>query len=370
MEYNVISADDHIVEPRDLFVTRMPAEFREKAPRMIPGKDGGDGWSWNGETPSRTLGIEATAGREIRISGYKWEEIFPGNYDGAAHLKDMTEAGIDAAMMFPNLTMSAWSMGSTPFSLALMQTFNDWMLDDFCGPDPKRLIGLPLLPVNHGMELTLAEVDRCIARGAKGLHIPVFPDIPYIAPHYEPLWVKVEESGLPLCMHRTSGGNDPSGKGNFQFDVPGINVAGSVIRFFAAVEPLTMMIFSGLFQRHPRLKVVHAEVNFGWIPFWKDTMDDNYERQKGWAQFPFDHLPSETLGKNVFVTVLDDRLGFELVATEPYLADTAMFSTDYPHSFCLWPDTKGHIERVAGKLDPVAKHKILAGNAARVFGLG
>src|SRR5262249_373241 len=133
--------------------------------------------------------------------------------------------------------------------------------------------------------------------------------------------------------------------------------------------PLTMMIFSGVFKRHPKLKIVDAEVNFGWVSFWKQTMDDSYEKQKGWAKFPFDKKPSETLGKNIFVTVLDDHIGFELITLYPQLAGIAMFATDYPHSFCLWPDTPKYIKDVTKNVDPVAKKKILAGNAARVFGL-
>ena len=369
MEYKVISADNHIVEHKDLFITRMPKEFRERAPRMVRGADGGDGWSWDGGPPQRTLGIEATAGREIRLSGYKWEDILPGNYDGAGHLADMDKGAVDAALLFPTVTMSAWSMKDSPFSLAMMQCFNDWLMDDFVAPDPRRLIGLPLLPVNHGIAATLAEFERSVKKGAKGLHIPVFPDVPYVDRQYDPLWAAASEAGVPLCFHRTSGGNDPSGKGAFQFDIPGINVAGTVIRFFSGVEPLTMLIFSGVFQRHPELKIVDAEVNFGWIPFWKNTMDQCWELQKGWANFPFDHRPSDTLGKNIFVTVLDDKLGFDMIATEPYLADTAMFSTDYPHSFCLWPDTGRYIDEITANVDAVAKEKVLAGNSVQVFAL-
>ena len=369
MEYNVISGDNHIVEPRDMFITRMPKEFRDSAPRIVRGADGGDGWSFGDKPPTRTLGIEATAGREVRISGYTWEEILPGNYDGAAHVKDMMDHGVDASLLFPTVTMAAWSMGDSPFSLAMMRAFNDWLMEDFCSADPRRLIGLPVIPVNHGMAATLAEMERCIKLGAKGLHLPVFPDVPYIDRQWDPMWAMAADAGTPLCVHRTSGGNDPAGKGVFQFDVPGINVAGSVIRFFSGVEPMTLLIFSGVFQRHPELKFVDAEVNFGWVPFWKNTMDENYEKQKGWANFPFEHLPSATLGKNIFVTVLDDKLGFDLVASEPYLADTALFSTDYPHSFCLWPDTPDYIAKATANCDPVAKQKILAGNAMRIFNL-
>jgi predicted TIM-barrel fold metal-dependent hydrolase len=369
MEYNVISADDHIVEERNLFIERMPKEFRDQAPRMVRGADGGDGWSFGDKPPERTLGLEATAGRAAQVSGYKWEDIFPGNYDGAAHLEDMDKGGVDAALLFPTVTMSAWSMKDSPFALAMMKTFNTWMMEDFCGPNPDRLIGLPVLPVNHGLDETLAEFDRCLKLGAKGMHIPVFPDTNYVDRVYDPMWAKAAEAGVPLCFHRTSGGNDPAGRGAFRFDIPGINVAGTVIRFFSGVEPLTMLIFSGVFERHPELKIVDAEVNFGWVPFWAQTMEHSWNVQKGWANFPFKHHPCEPLGKNVFVTVLDDKLGFDLVEREPYLADMAMFSTDYPHSFCLWPNTQEYIDELTENVDEVSKQKILAGNAARVFNL-
>lgn len=369
MEYNIISADNHILEPRDLFTARLPQKFRDQAPRVVRGGDGGDGWSWDGGEPARTFGIEATAGRAIRSSGYKWEEILPGNYDGAAHLADMMQEGVDASLLFPSVPLKAWTLGDSEFGLALIQTSNDWVIDEFCAPDPRRLLALPMLPVNHGMEATLAEMNRCLKKGVKGLHIPVYPDIPYINEYYEPLWAAAAEAGTPLCLHRTSGGVDPLGKNIFRFKEPGVNVAGTVIRFFAGVEPLTMMIFTGVFKRHPKLVIMDAELNFGWVPFWKSTMDDQFQRQRGWANFPIDTLPSETLGKNVFVSVLDDKVGFDLVQYDPQLADIALFSLDYPHSVCLWPNTADYIKAATVNCDAVSKQKILAGNAVRIFGL-
>lgn len=369
MEYKVISADNHIQEPRDLFVTRMPKEYRDRAPRVTRGADGGDGWSFNDGPPQRTFGIEATAGREIRISGYTWDEILPGNYDGAAHVKDMVDDGIDAAVIFPSVPVYGWSMKDDPFALALMQTFNDWLFSDFVAADPKRLIGLPLLPVNHSMEAILAEFDANIRRGTRAFHIPAFPDRSYVDPWYDPLWARAAEAGTPLCIHRTSGGTDPSGKALFQFNVPGVNVAGTVCRFFSGVEPLTMFIFTGVFTRHPGLKIMDAEVNFGWIPFWAATMDDMFVRQAGWAKFPFDQTPSNYLGRNVFVTVLDDKVGFDMVKDYPYMSDVALFCSDYPHSVCLWPNSGDYIEKATVNVDPVSKAKILSGNAVKLFNL-
>jgi len=126
---------------------------------------------------------------------------------------------------------------------------------------------------------------------------------------------------------------------------------------------------TGVFARHPKLRIMDAELNFGWVPFWMNTLDEIYEKQKGWANFGIDETPSNAMGRNLFVTVLDDKLGFDLVAVEPRLADLALFSTDYPHSICLWPDTLKDIERAAVNCDPVSKQKILAGNAVRIFNL-
>lgn len=369
MHYDVISADNHILEPRDLFTTRLPGEYRDRAPRVLRGADGGDGWSWDGKTVERTLGIEATAGRAVKISGYKWEEILPGNYDGAAHLKDMMDEGVDAAVLFPSVPLMGWFMGDDPFALALFQTFNDWVVEDFCAPDPRRLIALPMMPVNHGMDVLLAELDRMLKKGVKAVHIPVYPDKPYWDPYYDPFFQAVTEAGVPLCMHRTSGGRDPGGKSNFEFNLPGLGPAGTVHRFFAGVEPFTKMIYTGVFARHPKLRIMDAELNFGWVPFWMNTLDEVFEKQKGWARFGTEERPSETLGRNIFITVLDDKLGFDLVAREPKMADLALFSTDYPHSICLWPNTRKYIEESTANVDPVAKQKILAGNAVKLFNL-
>jgi predicted TIM-barrel fold metal-dependent hydrolase len=369
MQYNVFSADNHILEPRDLFVERLPKEYRDRAPRMLRGADGGDGWSWDGKTVERTLGIEATAGRAVKISGYTWEEILPGNYDGAAHLKDMMDSGVDATVLFPSVPLMGWFMGDDRFALALFQTFNDWVIDDFCAPDPRRLIALPMMPVNHGMETLLAELDRMLKKGVKAVHVPVYPDRPYYDTYYDPFFKAATEAGVPLCMHRTSGGHDPGGKSNFEFNAPGLGPAGTVHRFFAGVEPFTKMIYTGVFARHPKLRFMDAELNFGWVPFWMNTLDEVFEKQKGWAKFGTEEAPSETLGRNIFITVLDDKLGFDLVATYPKMADLALFSTDYPHSICLWPNTRDYIEKSTVNCDPVSKQKILAGNAVKLFNL-
>ncbi|TML14068.1 MAG: hypothetical protein E6G39_08930, partial [Actinobacteria bacterium] len=123
---------------------------------------------------------------------------------------------------------------------------------------------------------------------------------------------------------------------------------------------------------HPGLKFVGAEVNFAWLPFWAQTMEQNFDIRSTFVDedsIETTLRPTEYLGRNLFVTVLDDYMGFELIERYPYLADTAMFSTDYPHSVTLWPNSKQHLAKLTKGVDPAAVDKIVSVNAERVYGL-
>jgi predicted TIM-barrel fold metal-dependent hydrolase len=368
----VISADNHIIDPRDLYVERLPRDYRERAPRVVRAPDGGDGWSWEGRPPARSFGLEAVAGQptggDFRPSGLKWEEILPGNYDGAEHLKDMDRDGIDAAVLYPSVAMASYVIPDREFALAVLRTYNDWLLDEFCAVAPARLVGLCALPVDDGAEVAVAELERCAARGAKGFFLPGAPARPYWDAVHDPVWRAACDADVPVSFHRNHGGRAPAGE-EFDQNTPGINVGGIVVRFFSAVQPLTYMIYTGVFERFPALRVVAAEVNCGWLPFWRQTLDQNFEQQGHWASLPFDKAPSGTIGRNVFVTALDDWVGFAALRDDPTLADAVMYSIDYPHSVSLWPESRSYVERLTAGMDPIARDKVLAANAARVYRL-
>ena len=181
MNYTIISADSHVIEPRDLFVERMPGQYRDRAPRVVRGRDGGDGWSFDGSPPARTFGLEAVAGRKAQgekfgAEGLTWDEILPGNYDGAAHLTDMDRDGVDASVLYAGpIGLSSFSLPDRDLGLAVMRTYNDWLLDDFCGVDRDRLVGLAVLPTDDGADVMLAEFERCVGKGARGFNLPGSP---------------------------------------------------------------------------------------------------------------------------------------------------------------------------------------------------
>jgi predicted TIM-barrel fold metal-dependent hydrolase len=150
---------------------------------------------------------------------------------------------------------------------------------------------------------------------------------------------------------------------------PGLNIAGIVERFFSGITPMTRMIFTGVFERHPQLRFVDAEVNAGWVPFWVQMMEQEYERQRHWAEPPLGQNPANFIGTNVFVTALDDYVGFGLAKDDDVLARAIMWSSDYPHSTTLWPNSKEYIAKLTDGMDAERKHNVIAGNAMRAFAL-
>lgn len=372
MTTRIISADCHVNEPPHVF-DGVPAEYRGRTPRLIRGADGGDGWSFDGKPPKRTYGVEAMAGRtkdEHVASGLRFDDILPGNYDGAAHIADMERDGVDVSVVYPAQAIFTYQETDRGLAQACMRAYNDWILGEFQAADPRRIVGLPMLPVDDGMAATTAELDRVLAAGAKAAFLPGNPERPYHDPYYTELWTAAERNGVPLTYHRTFGGKpqeadwDNVAANNF-------SAAGTVHRFFGSTKQLTYMALGGVFERHPGLRLVIGEVNFGWLPFWAQTADEQFENQHSMGTHRITAPPSRILGEQVFVTVLDDRVGFDLVRSGayPYLAKAAMFSTDYPHSVCLWPNTRKIADELTQGLAEADTAAILAGNAARIYGV-
>ena len=375
MRYQVVSADNHIIEAPNTFTDHIAPEFRDRAPRIMKRPDGGDAWSYDGGPPGPTysFGLNAVAGRayqDYKATGLTLEEILPGNYDGREHLQDMDLDGVDAATIYPMSSIESYVIADRPFALAVMRAYNDWLLDDFCSADPDRLIGLPLMPVDDGMDVLLGELRRVADKGARGVFIPYYAQRSYADPFYDPFFAEASDAAVPLCMHRVMGGRPPAGEVTPPPEAaPGLNIAGIVQRFFAAIQPFTQLTFTGVFQRFPGLKLVEAEVNVGWLPFWVEMMEEEYERQRHWAKPPLETNPSEFVGTNLFVSVLNDRTGFAAARHDDLVAAAALFSTDYPHSTTLFPHSRTYIAELTDGMDDSRKHAILAGNAMRVFNL-
>jgi predicted TIM-barrel fold metal-dependent hydrolase len=369
----LISSDNHVNEPRDLFTSRFPAALKDKAPRVVRGKDGGDGWSIRGELPKRTYGLEAMAGydkKDYRMSGLRYENLRPGNYNGADHLKDMDIDGIYASVCYPGMAPSFYVHPDKEVAAAGFTAYNDWILDEFQAANPKRLCGLTLAPTELGIEFAVAELERVAKKGARAMYIPGNPAMPYNnSTHYENLWAAASANNITLCFHRNHGG-PPDATDWDRLSEDRVSIGGIVTRYFSAIRPFSYLIFAGVFERHPQLKLVAAEVDCGWVPFWVQTLVHHWDIQKSWFPVKLSRSPGEFIGKNIFTTNVDDYVGYDLVKTGlfPYLSGMTMFSSDYPHSATIWPNSRAVALKMTAGMAPDDTRKVLSQNAARVFG--
>jgi predicted TIM-barrel fold metal-dependent hydrolase len=173
---------------------------------------------------------------------------------------------------------------------------------------------------------------------------------------------------MTLAFHRNHGGK-PDKTDWDELVEQRVSIGGIVLRYFSAVRPLSYMIFAGVFERHPKLKIVGAEVDCGWVPFWVQTMVNHWETQKSWFPVKLERSPADFVGVNIFTSNIDDYVGYDLVKSGkyPYLANMTMFSSDYPHSATIWPHSVEVAEKMTDGMNLVDKRKVLGGNAARVY---
>src|SRR5579884_4226621 len=203
MDYRVISTDNHINEPPGTYVDRVPKALRDKAPRILRCPDGGDGWSYDGKPPKTTFGLGAVGAiteqnfKSYRPNGIKFDELLPGNYDGAEHIKDNARDGVDAATIYPAAVSGAYALADRELALACVRAYNDWLIEDFCSADPRRLLSLAFMPVNDGIPTAVAEAERVIAKGAKGLFLPLPDEVGYHDAMYDPLWKLAADAQVP-----------------------------------------------------------------------------------------------------------------------------------------------------------------------------
>ncbi len=303
--------------------------------------------------------------------GLGFEALPKGQWDGAAHLADMQSDGLDAAVMYPGVAGRLYTLPDREVALSCFRAYNDWLLDEFCAPDPARLIGMALIPTDDGAEAMLAEAKRVVGKGARGVFLPYTSSKGLYDPFYDPLWQLLSECGVVASLHNFGGTPPPTPEGVEPTNLRASTTVGS---FFSAPGPLTHLIFVGVFERFPELKFIAAEVNVGWVPYWLQQMHMTIERQymKGGIWYPYlpTRTPEQYVGNNLFFTVLDDYLGFRMMKEDARLAAATMWSVDYPHSVSLWGQNREFIAQLTEGMDPQTRFNILAGNAMRVFRLG
>jgi predicted TIM-barrel fold metal-dependent hydrolase len=370
----LISVDDHAVEPPDMFEHHLPARWREAAPRVIRREDGSDVWLYEGrEIPN--IGLNAVAGRppeEYGMEPTSFDELRPGCYDIHERVRDMDANGVLGSLCFPsfpNLCGQLFSRSADKeAALAILQAYNDWHIDEWCGTYPGRFIPLALPPIWDPV-LMAAEVRRVAAKGCHAVSFSENPEklkLPSLHnAHWDPFWQACVEEGTIVCLHIGSSSSLVVTSVEAPIDVL------ITLQPINIVQAAADLMWSPVLRKFPDLRVALSEGGIGWIPYFLDRLDWIYTRHHRWTGQDFGGaLPSEVFRERIVTCFIDDPTGVAVL--DRVGVDQVCWEADYPHSDSTWPTSPEMLGKsldAAGAAAPNAEvlAKITHRNAMRHF---
>ncbi len=368
----VISVDDHLIEPPDLFDGRMPAALAERAPRVVETAGGPQVWVFE-ERTYPNVGLNAVVGRPREswsMEPARFDEMRPGCYDIDARVADMDLNGVWASLCFPSLVAgfcgAVFSGSRDPdLGLACVRAWNDWHAEVWSGTHPERIIPLQL-PWLPDASVAAAEIRDNATRGFKAVSFPEFPaqlGYPSIFTRaWDPFFAACEETGTVVCLHTGASAWAPLPSPDPPFEL--LPTLFTVNALVAAAE----WIWSGVPLRFPNLAVAFSEGGMGWVPMLLDRLDFVLHHSGSGADqdhWPSDLLPSEVLKRNFWFCTIDDPSVVDL--RHRIGVDHIMVESDYPHADSTWPDTQAVLKASMGHLPSDELRRMAAGNAAALF---
>ncbi len=369
-ELIIVSVDDHVVEPPDMFAGRLAARWADRAPRVIERADGREMWLFEGvEIPN--FGLNAVSGRpqeEYGIEPTRYDEIRPGCWDVDSRVEDMDAGGILASLCFPSFPQFCGQIFANTedkdLALAVLQAYNDWHVEGWAGAHPGRFIPLALLPY-WDPELMAAEVRRVAAAGVRAVTWSENPEklgVPsFHSDHWDPFWRACDDEGMVICLHigSSSAVKLPS------VDAPFTTMM--TLQPTAVMDTAADLLWSRVLREFPNVRFALSEGSIGWIPYLLERADYVWENHSVWTGSDMGgRPPSEVFREHFLACFITDDAGLRLI--DRVGTDIVCVESDYPHSDSTWPHTP---ERLAPQLrglsdDVVAD--ITHRNAMRHFG--
>jgi uncharacterized protein len=363
--HKVISADSHMTEPGDLWVERLDRKYRDNAPRVIK-NDKANGPAYLFVAPGiHPLAVAGTfaagrSGDELREHmKHGYEAARPSGWDPVERLKDQDLDGVVAEVLYSSLGIVLLNMKDVELQQAALRVYNDW-LAEFCKHSPRRLAGIGLYTLKALPDVS--EIEHCAKLGLKGMLILASDTIdrPYSDEHFDPLWRACAEANMPISLHKPLVSGMP-----LTSAMP--TMADLQIHVIHIVEQcLTRMVYGGVFERFPTLKMVSAENDVGWIPNWAHRLDHVHAKVANAKKLPL--KPSEYVRRNVWATFQDDPLG---PATWRFFGENNyMWASDFPHADSTFPHSVQVISDNFAGVPGEVTNKIVFDNANRLYNLG
>ena len=368
-EQRIISADSHLNEPPEIY-QRLPERYRDRAPRLEI-KDGKRFLIVEGK-PVIPLETPHPLNEDDKRRFWREEgdddlgRVFhrAGGTDVELRLRDQDKDGICAEVIYPHGTFNTFTSPDPKFQLALARVYNDYYHEVF-GPHPDCFVVSAVIPMKD-IEDAISEAKRCAEMGFRSLSIPLrVPALPYNMPDYEPFWSTIEELGIPLALHIFTEA-ETSEETELLRPAAGEELALEVVDMAAAMNPMCLLISSGVLERHPGLNFVLVECGIGWLAWVLQTLDQINEKRHMWIQPKLELKPSEYFRRQGGATFCDDAVG--LANRHVTGVDCLLWGNDYPHDEGTFPHSQKVIDRVLKDVPKAERRKILGENAARLYG--
>jgi len=365
LEYGIISADSHVIEPHDLWQRLVPRKFRDRAPRLVSDKDTDRLECDQAELPP--VGLLAGCARgddEVRTEGRWDEDVFVGGYDPKVRLGDIERDGVTAEVLYPTIAMQLYPIEDTEFQAALFQAYNTWLAEEFCAAYPERFKGIAMLNPDD-VDGSLKEIKRAAELGLAGLMVPLYlgENQNYAEERFDPLWACAVDHNLPVNLHAATT-RDRSRAWNKGTPTDGILSPVMIQR------ALLDMVLNGLFDRFPKLMVVSAESDVGWAgnvieraDFWFRRGQRIREKTYGTA---LQHKPSHYFHKNIRITFMRDRTA--VLARDVIGVETMMWGSDFPHHVSTWPDSQKVLDEHFADTPPEVRDRVVRDNVRDLYG--
>ncbi len=374
-DMKIFSSDSHIVEPPNLWTDNMKGAAAAMAPRLVP-EDAGDWW-YVGDLRLAPISARKPGARFEgldKLAGPARFSLAPeGGYLPEKKLEDMDRDGLYQELLYPTIGLWLFRLPPTYPIAEIFGCYNDWVAD-FCNAAPHRIGGIAMIDLVD-IERGTNELKRAAKAGLAGAMISVFPELDrgYDLPMWDPFWAAAEEAGLPLSLHIGTNRQVP--------ETTRISADTAISRFTPAQDradfttaahwvemSLARIIYAGVFERYPGLKMVSAEHGAGWAGYFQEQLDYNYTQRRqrsDWVRFKGDVLPSDFFKSNVFVSFQEDSLAMKI--RDEIGIDTLMWGSDYPHIETTFPRSLPILEEMLEGLSETDQRKIVVDNAARAY---
>jgi predicted TIM-barrel fold metal-dependent hydrolase len=384
----IVSVDDHVVEPADLWQRWLPSRHRNDGPRVVRSSyeiqsgrilmaaEGPttDFWIYEDLKYAIHKGFAAAglSNDQIDYAPVSYDEMRPGFYEVKARLVDMEVNHVERSLCFPTFPrfcgQTFLEADDKDLALACVHAYNDWMVDEWCGDSGGRLIPLCLVPL-WDPELAATEVRRNASRGVNAVAFTELPGhlgLPSLYDrdkHWDPFLAACDETGTVVCIHIGS-------SSKFTTSSPDASrAANTACTALNSQLSLVDWLMSGVLARFRNIKVAFSESQIGWMPFMLERVDNIWHKNR--AAHEIDPVltepPSSYFAGRVYGCFFEDDFGLE--ARNAIGIDQITFESDYPHQDSLWPNTRAYAEKAMAGLTAEEIRKVVRENAITMLAL-